>query len=125
MMEERSYHLFLSCPTFAQFGIICANGLVFQGLILCVCRITFLQFGQSRGNYRRLWASLILIWLACIWVLWKERNNMIFNNKDALMDEIVDKVKLHSFWWLKVKHVIFAFSYRHIILFFQALFLVD
>lgn len=71
-----------------------------------------LQFGQLGGGYKRLRYTLLVIWLTCIWVIWKERNNKIFNNKAASIYELVDKVKLLSFLWLEEKHVIFAFSYH-------------
>jgi len=57
----------------------------------------FLQFGQLGGSSRCLWSTLILIWLLCIWVLWKEHNNNIFNNKTSMIAELVDKVKLLLF----------------------------
>jgi len=72
----------------------------------------FLQFGQLGGNHGRLHSTLILIWLTCTWVLWKEHNNMIFNNKVVSIDELMDKVKLRSFLWLNAKDVFFAFSYQ-------------
>lgn len=33
-----------------------------------------------------------------------------FGQLGVSVDELVDKVKLLSFWWLKSKHVIFAFN---------------
>jgi len=72
----------------------------------------FLQFGQLRGNHGRFCSPLILIWLTYTWVLWKECHNMIFNNKAVSIDELVEKVKLLFFRWLKAKHVIFAFHYH-------------
>jgi len=57
-------------------------------------------------------------------VLQKQRNNMIFNNKAILIDELVDMMNLFFFFflvdgekynfffflWLMAKHIIFAFS---------------
>jgi len=31
----------------------------------------------------------------------KEKNDIIFNNKEAQLHQLVDKVKFLSFWWLK------------------------
>jgi hypothetical protein len=55
---------------------------------------------------------LKVIWLACCWVIWKERNNCIFKN--AVLDPscIVDKVKLTSFLWLSSHSVSIAFGFH-------------
>jgi len=55
---------------------------------------------------------LKIIWLACVWALWKERNNCIFNNAglDPLL--VVQKVKLHSFFWLSSSFESVAFGFH-------------
>jgi len=111
-LEETSHHLFLSCPIFGSVWHHLRRWLGILGVDHMCLSDHFLQFGYLRSGYRRIRSTLILIWLACIWVLWKERNNKIFN-KAMSIDEIVNKVKLSSFWWLKAKHVNFAFSYHN------------
>jgi len=111
-MEETSNHLFLSCLIFGIIWSHLRNWLGVSGVDPMCLSDHFLQFGHLGGCCSRLLSTLILIWLACIWVLWKERNNMIFNNKVELIHDLVDKVKLLSFWWLKTKHIFFACSYH-------------
>jgi len=50
------------------------------------------------------------VWLSCIWVVWQERNARIFQQKEALIHHLLEKVKLQSFQWLKANHSNFAFS---------------
>jgi len=40
---------------------------------------------------------VILIWCACTWVIWKEMNNRIFNNKASSVVKLVDNVMQLSF----------------------------
>jgi hypothetical protein len=40
-----------------------------------------------------------LVWHSVIWVLWKARNDVIFNNKVEDYLEIVEKVKILSWKW--------------------------
>jgi hypothetical protein len=39
------------------------------------------------------------VWLAYIWVMWRMRNDVIFNNKAATVDEIVDSIQRISWQW--------------------------
>lgn len=40
-----------------------------------------------------------IIWLATIWVLWKTRNDKIFNDNDFEVDDIVEEVKVLAWKW--------------------------
>jgi hypothetical protein len=111
-MEEMSYHLFLSCPILGTIWYHLRHWLDISAVDPMCLSDHFLQFGQLGGNSSCLRSTVVLIWLSCIWVLRKERDNKIFNNKATSIAELVDKVKFHFFWWLKAKHVIFAISYH-------------
>ena len=39
--------------------------------------------------------------MAIVWVIWKERNNKIFNQKIDTLDYLVDNVKFMFYSWLK------------------------
>ncbi|KAK2395404.1 hypothetical protein QL285_057145 [Trifolium repens] len=43
--------------------------------------------------------GLILIWNAIVWVLWKHRNDRIFNDREMNIEELVDQIKLWSWRW--------------------------
>ena len=55
---------------------------------------------------------LRIIWFASVWVIWKERNNRIFNNVTLHPSVLLEKVKLNSFLWIKSKQVAFLYSYH-------------
>lgn len=71
----------------------------------------FVQFIHMAGLSRFSYSYLRLIWFASVWVIWKERNNRVFNNVALNPSVLLEKVKLNSFLWIKSKHV--AFSYSH------------
>lgn len=41
-----------------------------------------------------------MIWEVVICVIWKARNGHIFNNENAMWDELVEEVKVMSWRWL-------------------------
>jgi hypothetical protein len=41
-----------------------------------------------------------MIWLATLWVLWKVRNDKIFNGVHFEVDDVVEEVKVLSWRWL-------------------------
>jgi hypothetical protein len=52
--------------------------------------------GSGTNKKRRKGYSLV--WLAYIWVMWKMRNDFIFNNK-VTVEEIVDSIQRISWQW--------------------------
>jgi len=71
-----------------------------------------LQFCHMAGFPRSSHLFFWIIWLACVWVIWKERNNQVFNQMTLDSHAISDKVKLLSFSWLKANMSSFAFAYH-------------
>jgi hypothetical protein len=59
----------------------------------------------SAGGFRVRRSFLRLIWLACIWVVWTERNHRLFWGSANTPTQMLDNIKLHSFRWLKVTSV--------------------
>jgi len=55
---------------------------------------------------------LRIIRYATVWVLWKARNNCIFQNAVFSPDGLLEKVKLNSFLWLKANQASFNYSYH-------------
>ena len=74
---------------------------------------------QLRSSSKTFWSFLSLIWFVCVWVIWKERNSLIFKIlwalriiQDESLHHLVDRVKLLSFWWLKINNITFSFDYH-------------
>jgi hypothetical protein len=53
--------------------------------------------GDERN--KRIRKGLRLVWHATIWVLWKARNNRVFNNLNPEVAEMVDEIKVMSWCW--------------------------
>lgn len=56
----------------------------------------FLQFVYSTGGGKAKRSFFQLIWLLCVWVLWNECNNKVFNNVVTPILRLLDKVKCVS-----------------------------
>jgi len=72
----------------------------------------FTQITHMAGMPRSSHPFFKVIWLACVWVILKERNDRIFNNVASDPVTLIDKVKLNSFIWLKSKNALFVLSYH-------------
>ncbi|AES77986.1 hypothetical protein MTR_7g022630 [Medicago truncatula] len=43
--------------------------------------------------------------------VWNEHNNRIFNNIQTPIMQLLDRVKYHSLWWLKVNNATFMYGF--------------
>lgn len=63
-----------------------------------------LQFGDIHVFKNDIRFNFHVIWLICIWVIWKECNSRFFfsfRNKQTSQDQLFDHINLHYWWWLK------------------------
>ena len=72
----------------------------------------FTQFSFMAGMPRGAHLFFKVILFASVWVIWKERNNRIFNNTVTTPLALIEKVKLYSFLWLKTKQTSFNYCYH-------------
>ncbi|KAK2433356.1 hypothetical protein QL285_018634 [Trifolium repens] len=55
----------------------------------------FVQFTYSIGGLRARQSFLQIIWLACVWVPWNERNHRrLFRNAASSLTQLLEKVKI-------------------------------
>ena len=90
---ENAEHLLLGCAFFSR---VWTQVLLWLGLSYVApvgCRDHYIQFGHMAGLPHLSHSFLQLIWLACVWTIWKERNNRIFNQMATSITMISDKVK--------------------------------
>jgi len=70
----------------------------------------FIQFTHYLGGLKARQSFLQLIWLLCIWLVWNDRNNRLFNNIQTHIIELMDKVKYNYYWWLKTNNIAFVYG---------------
>jgi len=69
------------------------------------------QFRGLGGFSKNSRTAFTIIWISVIFVVWKDRNNMIFQNKSDQLETLAEKVKLQMYWLLKSHYVLFDFHY--------------
>jgi hypothetical protein len=111
-VPETAFHLFLYCDIssglWADVRLWLGIYAVYPGDI----RLHYEQFTKMAGMPRCSHMFLTIIWFATVWVIWKERNNRVFQNTVATPFTFIEKVKLSSFLWLKATRVSFSYSYH-------------
>ena len=109
---ETATHLFLHCDIFGSLWSHVWCWLQISLVLPADIRQIFIQFTYMAGLPRFTHSFLKIIRFASIWVLWKERNNRVFQNLVSDPSTLVEKVKMHSFLWLKSIQANFSFSYH-------------
>jgi hypothetical protein len=56
-----------------------------------------IQIDNLSDFSKKVRSSIVLIWLSCVWIVWKERNCRIFKDTKLSFVQLLDKVKLLSF----------------------------
>ncbi|KAK2394241.1 hypothetical protein QL285_056095 [Trifolium repens] len=105
---ESTHHLFISCGTFGSLWALVSSWIGIPVVEYTSLRDHFVQFTYSAGDSRACRSFLQLIWLACVWVVWTERNHRLFRGTTNTTPQLLDKIKLFSFRWLKATGVILA-----------------
>jgi hypothetical protein len=54
--------------------------------------------------------ALYLIWATCCWSVWKEHNNHIFKVNTLSKYQMVEAIKMVSWWWLKARKKGFSYD---------------
>lgn len=55
--------------------------------------------------------TFTIIWISVLYVIWKDRNRRVFQNKFDHVVALLKRVKLQTFWWLKANYILFNFDY--------------
>jgi hypothetical protein len=53
----------------------------------------------SGGSNKRRRKCFSIVWLAYVWVLWKTRNDIVFNNVAVDVPAVVDRIQRLSWYW--------------------------
>ncbi|AES94437.1 hypothetical protein MTR_5g014380 [Medicago truncatula] len=108
---ETAHHIFLDCAIAASVWTLVRSWLGIFSVAPNVIQQHFIQFSPMAGMTRSSHLFFKTVWLACVWVFWKEINHRIFKNIASDPSVLINKVKFHSFLWLKSHQVSFTYSY--------------
>ena len=106
--EESGSHLFLHCEVFGSLWKYIKTWIGVSGVDSPNISEHFLQFMHYTGHLKAQRSFLQLVWLMCVWLIWSERNNRVFNNIETPIIQLLDQVKFHSLWWLKTNNATFV-----------------
>jgi hypothetical protein len=97
-VEETTLHLFLHCEVVLKVWQRVMFGLHFHFVIP---HNLFSHFDCSyyEAPSLKMRRGFFLIWLSSIWVIWKRRNEVIFNNGVVEMEELVENIKVLAWYW--------------------------
>jgi hypothetical protein len=95
---ETAQHLFLHCNYAAQIWyevfrclgvelVLPPDPMMLYGMLLC------------SGRNKRVKKGFSTIWMTVIWVVWKLRNDRIFNNGNGVVAEAMDLIQRLSWHW--------------------------
>ncbi|CAJ2667925.1 unnamed protein product [Trifolium pratense] len=98
---ESAQHLFLSCSTFGALWSLVSSWIGSSLVTAQTFSEHFVQFTDSAGGFRARRSFMQLIWLACVWVVWTERNHRLFRGSTNSVHHMLDKIKTFSYRWLK------------------------
>jgi len=104
--------LFLSCDFFENFWIGISNWLGFTTVHQKHVADHSLQFENLGGFSKDIQITFQLIWLICVWMIWCERNAQFFHNQEESLRQLLHKIKLQSYWWLKTNRINIPFTYH-------------
>jgi len=76
------YHFFLSYDFFGKISYDISSWIGFTKIHPNHGSGHLLQFGTLDGFSKNICTILHLIWLSCVWVIWRERNARVFPAKE-------------------------------------------
>ncbi|XP_024628617.1 uncharacterized protein [Medicago truncatula] len=107
---ETTQYLMVSCPIFRELWSHVRAWVGICGADPLYVSDHFLQFTYLAGGAKSRHSFMQLLWLLYVWVLWTVRNNSQFNNTEISINQMVDKVKMHSYWWMKAANAVFVLA---------------
>ncbi|XP_045791761.1 uncharacterized protein LOC123886488 [Trifolium pratense] len=107
---ESAHHLFISCSFFGSVWALVCTWIDIPLTDFSTIRDHFVHFTSSAGGSRARRSFLQLIWLVSVWVIWTERNHRLFRGSTCTSHQLLDKIKLFSYRWLKSKNITLALN---------------
>jgi len=100
--NRQIYHLFWNSNFFDTLWVLVRDWLGFFSVDPSFILDHFVHYANWTDGYE-VWRSIMhWIWFVCIWVIWQERNDWIFNNKEKSTNKLLDKVKVYVIMAAKI-----------------------
>jgi hypothetical protein len=99
MELEKESHLFGVCAFASALWGKVFKWFGWEVLVPRDLRQIFEKFNVGRGNGKRL-KGLLAVWHVVVWAIWKTRNDVIFNDKVPVLEDVWQGIILHSWKWL-------------------------
>ncbi|CAJ2632137.1 unnamed protein product [Trifolium pratense] len=109
---ESANYLFISCSFFGSIWALVCTWIDIPLTNSSTIRDHFVHFTSSAGGSRARRSFLQLVWLVSVWVIWTERNHRLFRGSTSTSHQLLDKMNLFSYRWLKSKNVTLALNYH-------------
>lgn len=111
---EDTNHLFVSCVFYSNLWYLIYDWLGFSSATSPSLLLHLRHFCGLGGVSNKLNSAFNMIWLAAFYVIWKESNGRIFQQKKNSIVLISEQVKclVFFFFWFKSKFVSFNFHYN-------------
>ncbi|XP_058764618.1 uncharacterized protein LOC131638082 [Vicia villosa] len=110
---EDSKYLFLNCPIIRRVWRKILDWLGLHDITGADCIGHFMHMMEIMRSYCSL-RRAVVFWMASCWSIWKQRNDIPFNNAVGDIEEIVHSIKMYSWWWLDLgtKHRVYCNFYE-------------
>jgi hypothetical protein len=95
---ETSCHIFLHCRYAAAVWYAINRWLGVMVVLPSDPMMSYCVLVGMGGN-KKIRRGFAIVWLAYIWVIWRVRNDRVFNNLAGNIDDTVDKIQRTSWLW--------------------------
>jgi hypothetical protein len=99
MELESEGHLFGNCAFASALWDKVFHWFGWGGVVPREPQLLFGKFIARRGN-DKCFKGLVAVWHAVVWAIWITRNDLIFNSKVPVIQEVFDRITMHSWMWL-------------------------
>jgi len=111
--EENIDHLFLRCYFFGQIWYHIYSCIGLTSVKPATIHEHILQLRTLGGFSKTVSSTFYLIWLSCTWIVWRDRNSRVFQQKGNSIHQLIDKIKQQFFHWLKATILILLLITTH------------
>ena len=94
---ETTNHLFLECEIPNMVWLHVRKWIGLHMVYPCQLREHYTQFSLMAGMPCRSLYVFKVIWFACVWLIWKDRNDQVFKNMGSDSSVLLEKIKLSSY----------------------------